>query len=373
MDGALLWRASRESGPFTSPSKPLYFLASIWTDAARNFAFGGRLDYGRSPFHSTIADLATVSCLSGLAYNGPNWAYVGTPAATAAALALGVLASDGTPALDGAPGRAILESGRVSGAEGGAGAAPGQGRRGHGAYLGCFNASKMGLPFGRAISLTPETAFRCADHCRGLRMPLYALSRALRCTCTARVPPPDARARDRACEALPAGASGEELLSAVPVFYIHGDASASCAVEAPPLNADSLPASYNPQNALYDTGSQALTLRLQGDEGVRVAGGDAQLYGMFSFRARVSAAPGVITAAYVSAWAGSRGARGGGRVGSGAALSTHSARPPDLFSTAARAWLLGFPSQPQLQHPVTRCFLALRPAPAAALGSARHQ
>jgi hypothetical protein len=264
--------------------------------------------------------------------------------------------------------RGLLAAGAADAAGSGLGLGGGGPRRGHGAYLGCFDAAKLGLSFGRSVGLTPETAFRCADHCRGLRMPMYALSRALRCACTARVPAPSARAPPGACEALPAGAAGPALLAAVPVFYVTPDTQTGCRVDAPPLDGDGLTPAFNPENALFDSAAGALTLRLRGGQGVRVAGGGAQRYGMYSFRARASAAPGVITAAYVSGgWGWGRGRGEGGALvcGRSAAffclaagcLGVGRPRPSGRQRAAAVAAAGGLPAAdcpPCLPRPVPR-------------------
>jgi hypothetical protein len=170
-------------------------------------------------------------------------------------------------------------------------------RQAHGAYLGCFDSRALGLAFSG-----PAAGSECVTHCRGQQLPLYALNRALQCACTAALPAPEQQLPDGACEAgaddpssAASGAGG-----AVPIFYVHGDAGQSCSLRRRPLGWEGFEAAYNPRNALFDDAGRALMLRMNGAEGVRVVSRDAQLYGMFSFRARASEAPGVITAAYVS-------------------------------------------------------------------------
>lgn len=185
----------------------------------------------------------------------------------------------------------------------------------HGAYLGCYDAAALRLAF----SGPPSATHSCAAACAAAAMPIYSLNRALQCACAAAVPRPSAQLPDGACEAA-------RSANAAPVFYIHADPSQSCAAEKLPLGWDGFDAAYGNENAEFDRSTDALALRMRGAAGVRVAARAGQLYGMLSFRARASGAPGVISAAYVSrgrlrgrmAWRG--GWRGSGRRWPGSAV-----------------------------------------------------
>ena len=170
-------------------------------------------------------------------------------------------------------------------------------RAAHGAYLGCFNTAALKLAFGGAPG-----AAACAPRCAAARMPLYAVDRGLRCACAAALPAPEARLPDAACDD-PGSAAG----AAVPLFYAHADKGKACALRRLRLDAGNFDAAYNAHNALF-AGDEA-RLRMDGHDGTRVTSRAAMLYGMLSFKARVSGEPGVITAAYVS---GARRARAGG-------------------------------------------------------------
>jgi hypothetical protein len=461
LDGQLLNR--QNSNPeFVTPSKPMYFLASIWSDAPRGFQFGGKLDYTKSPFFSTISNLMQIVCEGGLGYNGPNWLYEPTPilddepaaeeaaapvdeappppdaepvadADAAAAEEASVADTDAAPPVgeaapppedaaaapeaeagpapgeyaelavedpsqqefaveeaapppddaasveeeeptsepeanapeaemvpvefeaeppppedaesvevvggedaDAAPppeAEAASDESGAAGSEpevapvnadeqfvlesapgdspGAAAAAPLDAQpaasdplvphAAHGAYLGCFNAVALNLKFDEGLSLSTETAVKCADHCEGRKLPVYALNRALTCVCSSAVPEPSARVADSACERLPATAGGASLQSAVAVYYLADDAGAqSCAAARSKLSVGNYQPMYNPNNAAYEGGAaDSLEMKMQGADGVRISGKDAMTYGMFSFKARVSDASGVITAAYM--------------------------------------------------------------------------
>lgn len=173
-------------------------------------------------------------------------------------------------------------------------------REAQAAYLGCFNTSALKLNLSSAATLSPATASKCAAYCRWLRQPLYAVTRAFQCACTAAVPHPSAALPDDACEALQPPLQAAAAPTAAPLFYLHGNASEGCSVASVPLSWDAFEAAYSPQNALFDASGDGLTLRMVGADGVRVVTRHAQLWGMFSFQGRISDDPGVITAAYVS-------------------------------------------------------------------------
>ena len=278
LNGALVYRQSAEEG-FPSPNKPMHFLASIWSDAARGFQFGGVLDYGKSPFFSTLASVVQVACDAPMGdYNGPNW-----------------LHAPGAPAGGGGGGGVVRAAQVPEGAAAGGGAPEPP----TSAYLGCFDASKLKLGFARGVQLRPGSVPRCAEHCAALTMPVYALNRALKCVCSAGTPDAAAQIEEAACS--DAGPARSAI--AVPVFYLHAlpGGEAACRVQGGGAGAGALAAAYNKANLELSPAADAATLKLTAAaEGVRVASAEPQLYGMVSFKARVSDEPGVITAAYVS-------------------------------------------------------------------------
>ncbi|KIZ05888.1 hypothetical protein MNEG_2067 [Monoraphidium neglectum] len=173
-------------------------------------------------------------------------------------------------------------------------------RAAQGAYLGCFNASALTMDLSGAAALAPATAAKCLPFCRWRRMPLYTVTPAFRCACGAAVPSPSALLPDDACEAaVPTGVEGAVAV-ALPVFYTHSLANEQCSVRRMSLDWDTFEAAYGAENALFDGSGDTLVLRMRGADGVRVAARQSQLFGMFSFKARISEMPGVITAAYVS-------------------------------------------------------------------------
>jgi hypothetical protein len=209
---------------------------------------------------------------------------------------------------------AVLESGKVNTQAPPLGLAPLSGGSGggkaqhteprHGAYLGCYDGAAMQLSFGRATVALKQGGYgKCVDHCRALKMPVLAISRALQCTCLAAVPDPAAQLPLGACESLAAGgaaaAGAAGAATAVPLFYVHGAPGQSCAAQRMELSARRLEAAYNAHNAVFDGTGDGLTMWMRGSDGVRVAARQAQLYGMLSFQARTSDLPGVITGAYV--------------------------------------------------------------------------
>ena len=307
LDGAPLYRQARRDG-FELPDRPMRFVASIWSDAARGFQFGGTLDYSRGPFASTVAGLTRVTCAAPLGgYNGPNWLHgaggAGAGAEQGAAAARKPQRVQQALAEAGA-GRSGGSSSSSSGDGSSSGSVGGSSEEAplHVAYLGCFDSTKLpGLAAAEAVPLTATTVSRCPEHCAVLGLPIYALSRAFKCACTALVPDPGARLEEAACEDLTAGASG----GAVPLYYLHalaGDGAVTCAAAAEPLaGAGGLAAAYNARNLAVDAKRGAATLALApGGAGVRaVSGGPPQRYGMVSFKGRFSGAPGVLTAVYL--------------------------------------------------------------------------
>jgi hypothetical protein len=192
-----------------------------------------------------------------------------TPAAASALLLLALLA----PAADAAV-AARYDSWRA--------------RDHQGAYLGCYDSKLLRLGFSGSAA-----ADGCKDTCRDRGMPMYAVNRALQCTCTAALPSPAARVIDDACEA-------GKLGGVVSLFYIHADKATACTVQRQRLGWDTFDAAYNRHNAMFNmTTGDSVTLRMEGSRGVRVASKAAQRYGVVSFRARASAEPGVITMAYL--------------------------------------------------------------------------
>jgi len=398
LDGQLLSRQNSDRS-FIAPSKPMYFLASIWSDAARGFEFGGVLDYSKSPYYSSLANLMQIVCEGSLGYNGPNWLYDRSPAPeveavpepaaldaeqpmsaepaaaeptaelpqeppaaapepepaaaepaaapepTAAPLApepapdaappgpeagpvqpdagvSGLFEADAPPPADAegvastedaasanpADEQFVMDAGGPETTAGADSAAAGNPEAptplaptpGHGAYLGCFNGAALGLNFGRGVQLARDTTATCADHCRGLKMPVYALNRAYECVCSAAIPEPSSKALDSACESVSESASGPALASAVAIYYLAAEPRAqSCEAARTKLSADNFKPMYNPNNAVYEGGPDSLALRMEGSDGVRVVAREPMRYGMFSFKGRVSDKSGVITAAYL--------------------------------------------------------------------------
>jgi hypothetical protein len=427
LDGALLRREARGPG-FEPPARPLYLLASIWADAARGSEFGGRLDYSKSPFYSTLSRVLKITCNGPPRYNGPAWTYTSKgplggaapaplaqqagggggggggaaaeaadafasisggaaapdPAADAAAAFAAVsepaavggaaeaadafsalessgpaedeymeevppegaaAASDAAPASDAAAadpdlaaadyavlgpapapaasaspwgpadadaevldeGTVTLEAGADGGAakpaelpgDDGAGAAPGGVAKG--VYLGCFDAALLQMEFGDAKELAPEAAPTCIDHCRGLRAPVYALSKDFRCLCLADAPHPAAALPRAACLRRDSPGPAPAAANPVPIFYAHARADETCGVTHTKLSWDTFEAAENKENAAMDEDSDSLTLRLEASgAGARLAARRTQKWGMLSFKARVSDEPGVITSLSVS-------------------------------------------------------------------------
>jgi hypothetical protein len=181
-----------------------------------------------------------------------------------------------------------------------------------GAYLGCFDGGVLQLAFEEGAQLAAATATACTDHCRGLSAPAYALDRTYRCLCLADAPHPAAKLGDSACAALPpAGAPA----AAVPIFYIHSRPGEACGVSHARAGWDAFEPAGGRANAAPDGDTDTLTMTLRGsgpNGDARVATRQAQKYGMMSFKARASDAPGVITAVNVSAGRGPGPARGWG-------------------------------------------------------------
>jgi len=158
-------------------------------------------------------------------------------------------------------------------------------RDNQGAYLGCYDSKSLQLTFSGA-----QSADACKDVCAGRRRPLYAVNRALQCTCFATIPAP-AKLADEVCESGRSGAAA--------VFYIHSDKATSCSVQRQRLGWEGFDAAYNSHNAMFDGTGNGLNLRMEGSHGVRIASRQSQKYGMLSFKGRASGDPGVITAAYL--------------------------------------------------------------------------
>jgi len=307
LDGFLLARDDK-SAAFEPPSRPLYFLASIWSDAARNFQFGGRLDYGQSPFTSSLSKVLQISCKAGAGRNGPSWTLTEDQAAAAAAAA---------PPPD--AGTTILEAGAASSAaaddvfaslEGGleaadggaAGNAPPKGYA-KGVYLGCYDSAVLQMGFSEAMRMTAATAYTCIEQCRALNAPVYSVSRSFQCLCLADAPHPAAALPDNTCDQLEETSAS----SAVPIFYVHTKKDETCSVSHTEVNWGNFEALSGRDSALFDESSDSLTLKMEGQEGVKLASKRKQQWGMLSFKAQISDKSGVVTAVNVSLTGGFRG------------------------------------------------------------------
>jgi hypothetical protein len=334
---------------------------NLWTDAARGFQFGGKLDVSKGPFSSSIRKVLQVTCKAAVAGDGssnatargPEWVYTppATPAleagaanrqeatlsesqddalaATDGAVVYSSSAADEAPAAeppaDGAGGRrgaslnaaTETQGGNVQGsnqtapgaAGDGAGVAAADAAGQPGAYIGCFDGVALNLDLPNALVLTPSTAARCPEHCASLERPLYALTRAFQCVCSSVAPHPSLALPAEFCEALGSQAvAGDNpaALTAVAMFYLHSVKGQGCGPTVTKLSWGTFGAAAagDKHNVQFGDNGRSLTLRMRGAKGARVASRGNQMYGMLSFKAYVSPMPGVITSVQVSAlWA----------------------------------------------------------------------
>uniref|UniRef100_A0A383V5Q6 GH16 domain-containing protein n=1 Tax=Tetradesmus obliquus TaxID=3088 RepID=A0A383V5Q6_TETOB len=181
---------------------------------------------------------------------------------------------------------------------------------GLGSYIGCFNASSdWGLTVAENSTLelayNASTIVNCSAVCAASFYSLAIISPDWRCRCSMQLPDEADRWRDDNCTAAAAAAGSAAGGVPAAVYYLHAASNATqCRLANLDFNKDNWNIAYSPENVAFDrvsnSNSSQLSVRLKGTTGSRLRSKDGdQLYGAWQVQAKVTGAPGAVTAFYL--------------------------------------------------------------------------